>query len=68
MSNEAKTSMLAKPKANRLLLILGVVLIITGIVLSFVLSPVADSEVWLDQTFTVPEGEYQSFQPSFLIT
>lgn len=57
--------MLAKPKANRLLLILGVILIVTGIVLSFVLSPANDSEVWFDQTFTVPEGGYQNFSGVF---
>jgi hypothetical protein len=65
MSNEARKSVLTKPKANRLLLILGVVLITTGIVLSFVLSPVADSVVWLDQTFTVPEGGYEHFSRVF---
>jgi len=57
--------MLAKPRTKWSLLILGVVLVVTGVVLSLVLSPVPASEAWLDQTFTVPEGEYKSFSRVF---
>jgi hypothetical protein len=59
------SSSLAKPKAKRSLLILSVALVVTGIALSFVLSPVPSSEAWLDQTFTVPEGEYKCFSRVF---
>lgn len=65
MSDNTNSAASAKPKVKHSLLILGVALMITGITLSFVLPPEPNPEAWLDQTFTVQQGQYESFSQTF---
>lgn len=64
-TEEPNGSIKLKPKTKKSLLLLGVIIMIVGISVSYFSGPATDSPVWFDQTFQVAQYEYYYISGEF---